>query len=82
MIHTTLVCACALLVFSLSSFMPIRRFAWLMASLLFVALLGDLILLPAILVSPIGKTFWARNESSADQRGGSAVEETESTLQS
>lgn len=55
MIHTTLVCSCALLVFSFSSFMPIRRFAWLMAALLVAALLGDLIVLPAILSSPLGK---------------------------
>ena len=57
MIHTTLICSCALLVFSLSSFMPIRRFAWLMASLLIAALLGDLILLPAILAGPSAKCF-------------------------
>ncbi|MFO7904476.1 MAG: efflux RND transporter permease subunit [Planctomycetota bacterium] len=59
MAHTTLVCSCALLVFSLSSFMPIRRFAWLMATLLVAALLGDLILLPAILSSPLGKVVRA-----------------------
>ncbi len=57
MIHTTLVCACALLVFSLSSFMPIRRFSWLMAALLLAALVGDLLLLPALLVSPWGRSF-------------------------
>ncbi len=57
MIHTSLICACALLVFSLSTFMPIRRFAWLMASLLFAALAGDLILMPAILAGPAGKVF-------------------------
>jgi len=57
MIHTTLICAFALLVFSLSSFMPIRRFSWMMASLLIAALAGDLILLPAILASPLGAVF-------------------------
>lgn len=59
MIHTTLVCSCALLVFSFSSFMPIRRFAWLMAALLVAALIGDLILLPAILSSRLGKVVRA-----------------------
>lgn len=54
MAHTTLVCSCALLAFSLSSFMPIKRFAWLMAILLVAALLGDLILLPAILSTRLG----------------------------
>ncbi len=57
MVHTSLICSCALLVFSLSSFMPIRRFAWLMASLLIAALLGDLILMPAILAGPFGRLF-------------------------
>ncbi len=60
MIHTTLVCSCALLVFSFSTFMPIRRFAWLMAALLIAAILGDLIQLPAILASPLGKVVRVR----------------------
>ncbi len=63
MIHTTLICSFALLVFSLSSFMPIRRFALLMAALLIAALLGDLLLLPAILVSPLGKFVRSRGPS-------------------
>ncbi len=60
MMLTTLVCGGGLLVFSLSSFMPIVRFAWLMASLLAVALVGDLVLLPAILAGPLGKWFEPR----------------------
>jgi predicted RND superfamily exporter protein len=59
MVHTTLVCSCALLVFSLSTFMPIRRFSWLMAALLVAALLGDTILLPAILSTPLGRVVRA-----------------------
>jgi predicted RND superfamily exporter protein len=62
MIHTTLICSVALLVFSLSSFMPIRRFSWMMASLLIAALLGDLVLLPALLASPLGKLFSPRGD--------------------
>jgi predicted RND superfamily exporter protein len=57
MIHTTLICSFALLVFSLSSFMPIRRFSWLMATLLMAAVVGDLILLPAMLAGPLGRFF-------------------------
>ncbi|MDZ7617093.1 MAG: MMPL family transporter [Patescibacteria group bacterium] len=60
MVHTTLIGAGGMLVFSLSSFMPIVRFAWLMAILLLVALLGDLIFLPALLASPLGKRFVPR----------------------
>lgn len=61
MIHTTVVTACALLVFSFSSFMPIKRFAWLMATLLVAALGGDLVLLPAMLTGPMGKWFRGRS---------------------
>ena len=60
MVHTTLIGAGGMLVFSLSAFMPIVRFAWLMAILLLVALLGDLIFLPALLASPLGKRFVRR----------------------
>ncbi len=72
MIHTTLITACALLVFSFSSFMPIRRFAWMMATLLAAALAGDLILLPAILVSPIGKLFRPGKVNDERTENGSA----------
>ncbi len=50
MIHTSLICSLGLLVFALSPFTPISRFAWLMFSLLLIALLCDLIVLPAILL--------------------------------
>jgi predicted RND superfamily exporter protein len=73
MIHTTLICSLALLVFSLSSFMPIRRFSWMMASLLTAALLGDLILLPALLASPLGKTFAPQAEPAGNAPDPSAL---------
>lgn len=57
MVHTSLICAGGLIVFALSSFVPILHFAWLMVFLLGSALLGDLILLPAILVGPLGRCF-------------------------
>ncbi len=60
MILTTLICSGGLLAFSFSSFMPIVRFSWLMASLLGVALVGDLVLLPALLAGPLGKWFTPR----------------------
>ncbi len=67
MIHTTLICSFALLIFSLSSFMPIRRFSWLMASLLLAALLGDLVMLPALLASPLGRFFSPRSDTPATE---------------
>lgn len=50
MIHTTLICGTGLAVFAISSFVPILHFAWLMVALLLAALVGDLMLLPALLV--------------------------------
>jgi predicted RND superfamily exporter protein len=57
MLRTTLICGLGLLVFALSPFKPTARFAWLMAILLSLALVADLILLPALLASPLGKCF-------------------------
>jgi predicted RND superfamily exporter protein len=55
MIQTTAICGLGLAVFAFTEFMPTRRFAWMMATLLFAALAGDLLLLPALLISPLGK---------------------------
>jgi predicted RND superfamily exporter protein len=57
MIQTTLICSSGLVVFAASSFVPILHFAWLMVFLLLAALVGDLILLPAILAGPFGRWF-------------------------
>ena len=57
MMQTTLICGLGLLVFAFSSFVPASRFAWLMFTLLTSALLGDLILLPALLAGSAGKYF-------------------------
>ncbi|PQO27335.1 hypothetical protein C5Y96_17480 [Blastopirellula marina] len=50
MIQTSLICSFGLLVFALSPFTPVSRFAWLMCGLLLTALLCDLLILPAILL--------------------------------
>jgi len=57
MIQTTLICGLGLLVLVNSSFVPTSRFAWLILVLLVAALIGDLVLLPAILAGPLGKLF-------------------------
>jgi predicted RND superfamily exporter protein len=57
MISTTVICGAGLIVFSLSTFMPIVHFAWLMVTLLAAALLGDLVFLPAMLAGPAGAVF-------------------------
>lgn len=57
MTQTTIVGGLGLSVFALSTFTPTQRFGTLMLTLLIVALLGDLIFLPALLASPLGKIF-------------------------
>lgn len=57
MTQTTFICGLSMLVFTFSRFMPASRFSILMFALLFAALAGDLILLPAILASPLGWVF-------------------------
>jgi predicted RND superfamily exporter protein len=70
MVHTSLICACGLMVFALSTFVPILHFAWLMFFLLMAALLGDLVLLPAILAGPLGVFFVQRKKSTSDVTEG------------
>jgi uncharacterized protein len=55
MLHTTVICAGAMLPFFFSDFLPTSKFALLMILILSGAILGDLILLPAILMSPFGR---------------------------
>ena len=60
MLQTTLVISLGLMVFSISTFMPTARFSWLMFFMLGAALIGDLVLLPAMLVGPLGRYFGRR----------------------
>lgn len=64
MTQTSLICGLGMLVFVFSQFVPISRFAWLMAASLAAALAGDLVLLPALLVSSLGRLF-RRHERTA-----------------
>ena len=60
MIQTSLVCSFGLVVFVASDFSPISRFGWCMFTLLLLALVADLVVLPAILLSPLGRPFLPR----------------------
>ncbi|QDS89482.1 MMPL family protein [Rosistilla ulvae] len=57
MIQTTLICCVGMLVLVPAEFIPTSMFAVMMIVLLPTALVGDLVLLPALLASPIGKAF-------------------------
>lgn len=61
MTQTTIVGGLGLFVFALSTFTPTQRFGTLMLVMLAAALIGDLILLPALLAGPLGKFFKPRN---------------------
>jgi len=50
MLQTSVICSLGLVVFALSPFMPIARFAWVMFTLLLLAVVCDLVILPAILL--------------------------------
>ncbi len=69
MTETTLIAGFGLSAFALSTFVPTQRFGVLMLFLLAVALVGDLIFLPAILSGPLGKFFGKElPQSATDQQ--------------
>lgn len=64
LLQTTLVCALGILVYCFSSFLPARHLAFSFVLLLILAAVGDLILLPALLLGRAGRLF-----GRADNRG-------------
>jgi len=66
MTQTTLIAGLGLFAFAFSTFTPTQRFGTLMLILLGTALVGDLIFLPALLSSPLGKYFG--KEKSKEER--------------
>jgi hypothetical protein len=63
MTQTTIVGGLGLFVFALSTFTPTQRFGTLMLVMLATALVGDLIMLPALLAGPAGRFFKPRKDS-------------------
>lgn len=57
MTQTTLIGGLGLAVFAVSTFTPTQQFGCLMITMLGMALVGDLILLPALLCGPFGRFF-------------------------
>ncbi len=60
MTQTTIVGGLGLFVFALSTFTPTQRFGTMMLVMLSAALVGDLVLLPALLAGPAGRWFKPR----------------------
>lgn len=57
MVQTTWVAGFGLAVFIVSTFTPTQQFGYMMMTILVAALLGDLLLFPALLVGPLGALF-------------------------
>lgn len=57
LVQTTIICASGLLIFSFSDFLPVRQFSLMMMWLLIAALVGDLVLLPALLAGRLGSAM-------------------------
>ncbi|MFM8635400.1 MAG: hypothetical protein ACKOEX_11435, partial [Planctomycetia bacterium] len=57
LVQSSLVCGLGILAFAASSFAPTRRFAWMLSLLVTAALAGDLIVLPALLATRLGRWF-------------------------
>jgi predicted RND superfamily exporter protein len=58
--QSAVICGLGILAFAGSSFAPSRRFSWMLAVLVGMALVGDLIVLPALLASRLGRWFTPR----------------------
>jgi len=54
---SSFVCGLGILAFAPSPFAPTRRFAWMLSLLVAAALVGDLVVLPALLTSRAGRWF-------------------------
>ncbi len=61
-LQAALVNGLGLSVFAVSSFTPTARFGWLMLTILFAGVIAELVMLPALLFSPLGKTFSIASE--------------------
>jgi predicted RND superfamily exporter protein len=75
MTQTTLIGGLGLAAFSFSTFTPTQRFGTLMLTLLFAALFGDLIFLPAMLSGPFGRFFRPRAPKPAQVSEEDAMDE-------
>ena len=75
-LRTSLILGLAFVVFALCDFAPIAQFGALLASLLALALVGDLVLLPALLAGPAGRLFGGgmqQNHAADDQQRASQL---------
>ena len=76
-LQTTIIGGLGLAVFAASTFMPMQQFGYLMSAMLTAALVGNLLLLPALLAGPLGYYFGgkapAKNPAALANAGAFAV---------
>lgn len=65
MARTTLILAPSFGIFAFCGFQPIAQFGTLLCFLLVVALVGDLVMLPALLAGPLGEWFYGGQRTTA-----------------
>ncbi|MCA9191984.1 MAG: MMPL family transporter [Planctomycetales bacterium] len=66
-LQAALISGLGLSVFAFSTFTPTQRFGWLMLSILMAGVISELIFLPAMLASPLGKVFCSRKRHTPDR---------------
>ncbi len=59
-LQAALISGLGLSVFAFSTFTPTQRFGWLMLTILIAGVVSELVMLPAIIASPLGKVFEPR----------------------
>lgn len=74
-LQAALVNGLGLSVFAFSSFTPTQRFGWLMVTILAAGVVSELVMLPSLLFSPLGKVF----DASRRNAQGSSHEQTSVT---
>ncbi len=62
-LQAALISGLGLSVFAFSTFTPTQRFGWLMLCILLAGVVSELVVLPALLASPLGKVFGAGQQS-------------------
>lgn len=70
MTQSVVICSSGLMVFALSDFVPVSRFAWMMLGLLVATLAGQLLVLPSLLLGPLGRLFGAAERPVAEPLEG------------
>lgn len=66
-LQAALISGLGLSVFAFSTFTPTQRFGWLMLSILLAGVVSELIVLPALLASPLGVVFGRSKSIAVDQ---------------